>query len=270
MFSDALFESLAGLTQEQLYENGITLIDELECEKTLNYQHDVIDYKATHKNDIEQLMLITGEMYRRDMSLTTAYDKFPIPIFLKQFLEGDCCTFCGSGKNIDYTFGESPPIHGTYIFTSHNLLCNKCFNIHDSTQTSLTIGENESYIGVTRIDNLAVLEARQVSLYGAIVQKLRKLKKHFNQKLQELRVVKELMLNIIKTPILTKKLEECLDEILDLNGNKISQLKPHLTEEQYRFVRSGTKFEEFTDQEDLLTRFTTILSDLRKPYLSDL
>jgi len=262
MFSDVLFESLAGLTHEQLYENAITLIDGLGCEK-LTDDREVMDYKEAHKNDIEQLMLITGEMYRREI----AFDASVI-MCLKQFLEGDCCAFCGSGKNIDYTFSSSVnvPIHGTHIFTPNNLLCNKCYNIHKQTTvgtvgTQLFIGEN------THVSHISVSNKRQVWLYSNIVGKLTDSKGNFNLKLQQLRAVKEIMLNILKTPILTKKLEECLDEILDLNGNKISQLKPHLTEEQYRFVRSGTKFEEFTDQEDLLTRFTTLLSDLRKPPL---
>lgn len=260
MFSDVLFEGLAELTHEQLYENGITLIDGLACE-TLTDHREVIEYKAAHKNDLEQLMLILGEMYRREIAGSEI-------MFLKQFLEGDGCTFCGSGKNIDYKFTQptGEGIHGTYVITSDNLLCNKCYNIHDAKYTgSLMIGDYpHSYVAVTRIDNVTVLEKRQISLYSGIVEKLTALKKRFDRKLQELRTVKELMLNILKTPLLTKKLEECLDEILDLNGNKISQLKPHLTEEQYRFVRSGNRFEEFTDQEDLLARFTNMLSDLRK------
>ena len=259
MFSDVLFESLAGLTHEQLYENTITLIDGLGCEK-LTDDREVTDYKEAHKNDIEQLMLITGEMYRREIAVDVS-----VVMCLKQFMEGDCCAFCGSGKNIDYTFGEyGESIHGTHIFTPNNLLCNKCYNIHKQTTvgTKLIIGEN------TLVTHISVSDKRQVWLYNNIVVKLTKLKGTFNYKLQQLRAVKEIMLNILKTPILTKKLEECLDEILDLNGNKISQLKPHLTEEQYRFVRSGTKFEEFTDQEDLLTRFTTLLSDLRKPLIT--
>ena len=71
------------------------------------------------------------------------------------------------------------------------------------------------------------------------------------------------MLKIMKTPLLTKELEQCMDEILDLNGNKISQLKEYLTEEQYRFVRSGAKFEELEGQQDMLDNLNKMLKQLK-------
>jgi hypothetical protein len=67
----------------------------------------------------------------------------------------------------------------------------------------------------------------------------------------------------MKTPLLTKELETCMDEILDLNGNKISQMKEYLTEEQYRFVRSGAKFEELEGQQDMLDNLNKMLKQLK-------
>jgi hypothetical protein len=79
-----------------------------------------------------------------------------------------------------------------------------------------------------------------------------------------MKMVKETMIKIIKTPLLTKELESCMDEILDLNGNKISQMKDYLTDEQYRFVRSGNKFEDLPKQQELLDNFNEMLKDLKR------
>jgi hypothetical protein len=72
------------------------------------------------------------------------------------------------------------------------------------------------------------------------------------------------MVKILKTPLLTKELEACMDEILDLNGNKISQMKEYLTEDQYRFVRSGAKFDELDGQQDMLGRMNKMLEHLKR------
>ena len=55
-----------------------------------------------------------------------------------------------------------------------------------------------------------------------------------------------------------------MDEILDLNGNKISQLKDYLTDEQYRFVRSGAKFVESEEQQDMFNRMNKMLYELKR------
>jgi hypothetical protein len=88
--------------------------------------------------------------------------------------------------------------------------------------------------------------------------------RYCNDKLQEIQMVKDMTLTIMKTPLLTKKLESCMDEILDLNGNKISQMKEYLTEDQYRFVRSGAKFDELDEQQDMLGRMNKMLEDLKR------
>jgi len=100
-------------------------------------------------------------------------------------------------------------------------------------------------------------------LYRELRTKLQAIRPTFELRLQGIQMVKDAMLKILTTPLLTKQLEECMDEILDCNGNKISQMKDYLTEEQYRFVRSGNHFEEFPKQQELLTNLLKMRDELK-------
>jgi len=152
-----------------------------------------------------------------------------------------------------------------HMFCANNqseLICSKC---NDSKpQIMVSNGEGGQYPqpAITRIlcdDDLARKQIRAYeTLYNWFIGG-----KYFKVKLQEIQMVKETMLRIMKTPLLTKELETCMDEILDLNGNRISQLKEYLTEDQYRFVRSGAKFDELEEQQDMLERMNKMLKQLK-------
>lgn len=51
--------------------------------------------------------------------------------------------------------------------------------------------------------------------------------------------VKPFMMKLLKAPLLSKQIEDLMDEILDKNGNKPSQFKDFLTPDHYRMVRMG-------------------------------
>jgi len=78
-------------------------------------------------------------------------------------------------------------------------------------------------------------------IYNNMYRTISYLNYYFENKLQEIQMVKDTMVRIMKTPLLTKELEECMDEILDLNGNRISQLKEYLTEEQQDMLNRMNK-----------------------------
>jgi len=107
------------------------------------------------------------------------------------------------------------------------------------------------------------LDNHNIRIYNELNRMIYFVYGYCNQKLIQIQMVKETMLRIMKTPLLSKELEECMDEILDLNGNRISQLKEYLTEDQYRFVRSGAKFDELDDQQDMLNRMNKMLNQLK-------
>jgi hypothetical protein len=44
---------------------------------------------------------------------------------------------------------------------------------------------------------------------------------------------------MLKAPLLSKQINDLMDEILDKNGNKPSQFKDFLTPDHYRMVRMG-------------------------------
>ncbi len=74
-------------------------------------------------------------------------------------------------------------------------------------------------------------------------------------KLLHLRTLKRELLFLVKTPLLSKEINDLMDKILDSNGNKISQLKDYLTPEHYRMVRAGCDVSEWEvdEQEKLLS-----------------
>ena len=57
--------------------------------------------------------------------------------------------------------------------------------------------------------------------------------------LKIIRLVKEKTMTLLKAPLLSKQINDLMDEILDKNGNKPSQFKDFLTPDHYRMVRMG-------------------------------
>jgi len=259
MFDDPLFSSLKELTYEQLLSNTIELIDALDL-KELNDSDfkEVALLKVKNKQNLHNLVLLLGEAWRRE------YDIHPFIIkIIMNFLEDEQCVFCKETKSIDYCSQtnqspyHAPPYYngfkrvcGIYV-TYTSLVCSPCKIKHSKMVPPKEMIED---IEIKLIDEVkGWLDTRKILNYKELRTKIQAIRPSFEAILLDIQMVKDAMLKIIKTPLLTKELEELMDEILDCNGNKISQMKDYLTEEQYRFVRSGNHFEEFPKQQELLT-----------------
>jgi hypothetical protein len=64
-------------------------------------------------------------------------------------------------------------------------------------------------------------------------------KAHVTRTLKTIRLVKQTTMRMLKAPLLSKQINDLMDEILDKNGNKPSQFKDFLTPDHYRMVRMG-------------------------------
>jgi hypothetical protein len=56
-------------------------------------------------------------------------------------------------------------------------------------------------------------------------------------------------MKLLKAPLLSKQINDLMDEILDKNGNKPMQFKDFLTPDHYRKVRMGCDVSEWTVEE---------------------
>ena len=277
MFDDPLFSSLKELTYEQLLSNTIELIDALDLKELTDSDFkEVALLKVKNKQNLHNLVLLLGEVWRRE---ALGMDPFIIKVIML-FLEDEQCVFCNETKSIDYCAHNQspnsspspyycPPYHngfkqarGIYL-TYTSLVCSPC-KIKHSTRVKEQPKEMIEEIEIKLIDGVkGWLDTRKILNYKDLRTKIQSIRPSFERRLLEISMVKDAMLKILTTPLLTKELEECMDEILDLNGNKISQMKEYLTEEQYRFVRSGNHFEEFPKQQELLTNLKKMRDKLK-------
>jgi hypothetical protein len=269
MFDDPLFSSLKELTYEQLLTNMIETIDALDLKELTDSDFkEVALLKVKNKQNLHNLVLLFGESWRRE---PLGMDPIIITVIMN-FLEDEQCVFCNETKSIDYclhTFGppgQTEPyrnylrVRGIYV-TRTSLFCSPC-KIKHSLKTTR---QNADEIEIKLIDEVkGWLDMRKIVSYRRLRTDIKAIRPGFELRLLDMQMVKGAMLKILTTPLLTKELEECMDEILDLNGNKISQMKDYLTEEQYRFVRSGNHFEEFPKQQELLTNLKK-MRDALKP-----
>ena len=69
------------------------------------------------------------------------------------------------------------------------------------------------------------------------------------EQLDLIKRVKPFMMIRLKAPLLSKQINDLMDEILDKNGNKPSQFKDFLTPEHYRKVRMGCDISEWPIEE---------------------
>jgi hypothetical protein len=72
-----------------------------------------------------------------------------------------------------------------------------------------------------------------------VEQTLSSLKQFCKEQLDLIKRVKPFMMKLLKAPLLSKQINDLMDEILDKNGNKPSQFKDFLTPDHYRMVRMG-------------------------------
>jgi len=74
-------------------------------------------------------------------------------------------------------------------------------------------------------------------------------KVHVTGTLNTIKLVKQTTMKVMKAPLLSKQINDLMDEILDKNGNKPSQFKDFLTPEHYRKVRMGCDISEWAIEE---------------------
>lgn len=77
-------------------------------------------------------------------------------------------------------------------------------------------------------------------------------KQSVKNSLKKLRKIKEIQLASLKQPRMYQEINDLMDEILDANGNKISEFKDYLTPEHYRLIRSGIDVKEIKEPDVLL------------------
>jgi hypothetical protein len=75
------------------------------------------------------------------------------------------------------------------------------------------------------------------------------IKTQYKQELARMKLVKQTTMTLLKAPLLSKQINDLMDEILDKNGNKPSQFKDFLTPEHYRKVRMGCDISEWAIEE---------------------
>jgi len=252
LFDDPLFSTLKELTVEELLTKSIEIIDGLNM-KTLTTTdfNEVSLIKLKIKGNLQQLLLLFGEVVRRGVDVS-GYCVNQIHT-INTFVEEDKCQICGETKYIDYYLpNQVEELFGKYSLYS-NLFCSSCKVKHSAGFNPTLLSSTKDYLGM-----------RQIHMHNSISSTNNNIRLRFDNKLRCMKMIKETMIKILKTPLLTKELEACMDEILDLNGNKISQMKEYLTEEQYRFVRSGARFEDLPKQQELLDSFNEMLKDLKR------
>ena len=255
LFDDVSISDLKSLSAEELLIECLNAFESLDL-KPSSIPFNRIDLPAMKrdtslikdkiKGNLQHLQLYLGEIYRRNILGVFQYIKM-----INDFLEYKCF-FCNE-KKIEY-----------HINHLSELICSPCNSKYVGKHIYLKSIQCEGLISKILCDDDLTLKQRDVydKLYHISLPNYGTIQM-FKDKLQEIRMVKETMLRIIKTPLL-KALETCMDEILDLNGNRISQLKEYLTEDQYRFVRSGTKFDELDEQQDILERMNKMLNELKR------
>jgi len=257
LFDDDLFTDLKQLSPEQLLSDTIVLMESLEWKKlTQTDLKEIALLKNKMREDLQKLVLLLGELYRRNI---IQYNALLNLGKINTFLEEECCFFCKE-KNVDYYIDiDTDRLFGKKVHRS-NLICLSCKLKH------AVKGSDE------RIDNVPIsliqkhyLDTRQLIFFKEFPAQHKALLDILKTSLDDMQSVKEIMVKILRTPLLTKQLEELMDEILDLNGNKISQMKDYLTPEQYRFVRSGCPFEEFPKQQELLANLKKMRDGLTSP-----
>jgi len=244
LFDDPLFSTLKDLTVEELLTKSIEIIDGLNMKKlTATDFKELPLIKLKIKGELLQLILLFGEMFRRRIEYpgygVYYHHLVSYVVDINTFAEEDKCTLCGETKYLEF-------------HCANEIFCSSCKSKNPNLTLSL-ISSTKDYF-----DN------RRLTIHNNILTYTSTFKAPSERYIKDMKMVKKTMIKILETPLLTKELESCMDEILDLNGNKISQMKDYLTEEQYRFVRSGARFEDLPKQQELLDSFNEMLKDLKR------
>ncbi len=302
LFDDVSLSSLKEISVEDLLSrcNKIIkcdVIKPLSYTETIEIKKFYVEIKKSKK--LKELYIYVAELYRRNaldytdnsLFLSGRYDasvncnlykKNNVKIFLyncKEILFGESCFLCKKevsmkGFYLTPIFSIKHINNDEFFGNENNVMCQTCKSKYEkrsehygeiiSIKPNLLPPDNKTESAVRGLlINDTLFYERFREIYNNMHRTISYLKYHFENKLQEIQMVKQTMLRIMKTPLLTKELEQCMDEILDLNGNKISQMKEYLTEDQYRFVRSGAKFEELEEQQEMLDNLNKMLKQLK-------
>jgi len=283
LFDDASLSSLKEISVEELLSRCIEIINGLKIHVR---EGDIttigeLNGKKERIEKLKPLVVYLGELFRRNvLDLTITYNaegrnkNITYFVYLYNELFKETCISCKNKVGIEGKIlrDNQLDIDSEFGCKYRNLICCKCCNKNPAEVTKFKNLYSsvpfqpyfEFYAhGFTLEINKQLLDKRNITIYNELILSMYFVYGYCNKKLQEIQMVKQTMLKIMKTPILTKELEECMDEILDLNGNKISQMKEYLTEEQYRFVRSGAKFEELEGQQEMLHNLNKMLKQLK-------
>ena len=284
LFDDISLSSLKEFSVEELLLKCIGIIDGL---KIYDYEYDIktIEELNTKKERIEKLkplVVYLGELFRRNgLDLTMTCNISGINKNITYFL---CLyrnlfnEYCLSCKNKVGNDGYHVNRFTQDIENNEPYLCYNCYNTNKRCtdphgEIIMVIKSNPRFLPQQQriteyIRHITQknkhLDIHNIRVYNELNRMIEFVYRYCKDKLQQIQMVKDTMLRIMKTPLLTKELETCMDEILDLNGNKISQLKDYLTDAQYRFVRSGAKFDELDEQQDILERMNKMLNELKR------
>jgi hypothetical protein len=92
------------------------------------------------------------------------------------------------------------------------------------------------------------------SIYAlAHAKSLSTIKTYCHEQLVIIRFVKATSTKLLKGPLLSKQINDLMDELLDKNGNKPSQFKDFLTPDHYRMIRMGCDVSEWSvDEQEVL------------------
>lgn len=288
LFDDESLSSLKDLSVEELLTKCVQLINGL---KINDYEYDIktieeLNAKKERIEKLKPLVVYLSELFRRNgLDLTMTFVTISginknILYFLCLYrnLFNDYCLSC---KNKVGTNGYQIVNRFSVQDLENNepYLCYNCYNNNERCTDGhgdifMVVKSNPRFLPLQHRNTECIknniiqknkqhLDNHNIRIYNELNRMIYFVYGYCNQKLIQIQMVKETMLRIMKTPLLSKELEECMDEILDLNGNRISQLKEYLTEDQYRFVRSGAKFDELDDQQDMLNRMNKMLNQLK-------
>jgi hypothetical protein len=276
------------LSVEELLTKCVHVINGL---KIYEYEHDIktneeLNGKKERIEKLKPLVVYLGELFRRnglDLTMTCNISginkNITYFLWLYRNLFNEYCLSCKNKVGND-GYQIVNRINVQDIEINEPYLCYNCYNTNKRCTVDLhgtihlVIKSSPRFLPVQLRVTVSIehitqknkqhLDIQNIRIYNDLNRMIEFVYRYCNDKLQEIRMVKETMLMIMKTSLLTKELETCMDEILDLNGNKISQLKDYLTEDQYRVVRSGAKFDELEGQQDMLDRMNKMLMELKR------
>lgn len=209
LFDDALFSELKSLSAEELLVKCIGIIEGFDLKPLKNELNDISKIKRDDsliklkcetslikekiKSQLPILLIYLGEIYRRNIVSVIKFINV-----IDDYLVYKC--FLCNVKKIEYhMFCDNRQ-------SQSELICSKCNDSKPQIMVSNGQGGQYPQPAITRMlcdDDLA---RKQIRAYETLYNWFNG-GKYFKDKLQEIQMVKETMLRIMKTPLLTKELK---------------------------------------------------------------